>query len=590
MNEIAHRIGQAEGAVGNILTSQVISDASKLSINASSPKIKKLRRHCRKAAQFLKENKYTEAQTEALAALDIDENNSLASHIAAIALDRQDHYELALKFYNRALQADTGNAEIYRNIGLLVWRMEKLDAAEKFFRLEGQIAPDDWQAKNNLGNVLRDKGQLDDSIELLRAALYQHPEQSELWTAIGSTAIYQLQTQEAIQFHQEAIRLNPESARGHHNLGFTHLTDGDPAQAVEHFDQALQYHTEGSFDQIASLNARSNALLACGRIEEGWKEYEIRLNKHAPDYVDFLVPLPLWQNEDITGKKLLLIGEQGLGDEILFASMLNDVTKLVGPDGKIGVAVEPRLVELFKRSFPHIEVFSHKTGVIAGIKKRAVIEQKDIENYDVWAALGAPLKHLRNDLSNFTQPSDGFLKPDADRVAFWKAELEKLPAGRKAGILWKSGIMDIKRGRNFAGFDAWKPVLETPGITWINLQYGDAEADLTRAKEKFGIQIHTLPGIDLKKDLDDISALSQALDLIVGPMNATTNLAAASGTPFWLLWPRTAWTQLGTGQMPWYPNTRTYSPQELKNWTPAIHALAGDLRAETEKLGKEKAA
>lgn len=583
MTQIAQQIGPTEGAVGNIMASQAISDATNLSVNASSPKIKKLRRHSRKAAQFLNQNKYTEAQAEAIAALDIDQNNALANHIAAIALDRQDRYELALQFYNRAIQADPGNAEIYRNVGLLVWRMNKLDAAEKFFRLEGQIAPNDWQPKNNLGNVLRDKGQLDDSIELLRSALYQHPEIAELWTAIGSTAIYQLQTQEALQFHEEAIRLDPKSARGHHNLGFTHLTDGELNKAIEHLTTALEFHTDGSFDQIASLNARSNALLASGNLKEGWKEYDIRLHRHAPDYVDFLMPLPAWQNEDVKGKKLLLVGEQGLGDEILFASVLNDAIDLVGPEGTLGVSVEPRLYDLFKRSFPNIEIFTHKTGKIGEVKKRAIVEQDAIESYDYWAPLGAPLKHLRNDISNFEQPRDGFLKPDQERVAHWKAELEKLPQGRKAGILWKSGVMDIRRGRNFAGFDAWKPVLQVPGITWINLQYGEAEDDLKRARDNFGVEIHTLPAIDLKQDLDDIAALSQALDLIVGPMNATTNLAAASGTPFWLLWPRTAWTQLGTGKMPWYPNTHTYSPKELKNWTPAIQSLAADLKADTEK-------
>ncbi len=577
MSEIAKNSGSPEGAVGDIMSSKAISDASSLSINAASPKIKKLRKHCRKSAQLLGQEQYAEAAKEALAALDINEKDSLANHVAAIAMDRLDRFDVALQLYNRAIQAEPQNAEIYRNVGLMAWRMNKLDVAEQFFRLEGQVAPDSWQPKNNLGNVLRDKSQLDDSIELLRAALYQHPEIPELWTAIGSTAIYQLQTDEAIQFHSEAVRLDPNNAKAHHNLGFTHLTDKDPAQAIIHFDDALKLHKPNSFDAVASLNARSNALLAVGRLEEGWKEYEVRHNKHAPDFTQFLMSMPLWENQDIKGKRLLLVGEQGLGDEVLFSSVLNDVIELLGPDGQLGVAVERRLVPLFKRSFPRAEIMSHKTGKPDGIQKRAVVEQEQADTYDYWAPLGGPLKHLRNDIAAFKQPSDGFLVPDPERVAHWKRELEKLPPGRKAGILWKSGVMDVKRGRSFAGFESWKPILKTPNITWIKLQYGDADADVEMAKNKFGIDIHTLPGIDLKQDLDDISALSKALDLVVGPMNATTNLAGAVGTPFWLLWPQTVWTQLGTKQMPWYPNTRTYSPEQLKNWGPAISQLAKDL-------------
>ncbi|MFC7291572.1 tetratricopeptide repeat protein [Hirschia litorea] len=580
MNEIAQNITAPEGSVGDTMSSKAISDATNLSINAASPKIKKLRKHCRKSAQLLEQEQYAEAAKEALAALDINEKDSLANHVAAIAMDRLDRFDVALQLYNRAIQAEPQNAEIYRNVGLMAWRMGKLDVAEQFFRLEGQIAPDSWQPKNNLGNVLRDKSQLDDSIELLRAALYQHPEVPELWTAIGSTAIYQLQTDEAIQFHSEAVRLDPNNAKAHHNLGFTHLTDKDPAQAIIHFEDALKLHKPNTFDAVASLNARSNALLSVGRLEEGWKEYEIRHNHFAPDFTQFLMPMPLWESQDIKGKKLILVGEQGLGDEVLFSSVLNDMLKMIGPEGQLGVAVERRLVPLFKRSFPQIEVFSHRTGKSDGIQRRVVVENEEIKKYDLWAPLGAPLKHLRNDISDFKQPNDGFLVPDPDRVAHWKGELEKLPAGRKSGILWKSGVMDVKRGRSFAAFEAWKPILTTPDITWINLQYGDADADIKLAKDKFRIDIHTLSGIDLKQDLDDITALSKALDLVVGPMNATTNLAGAVGTPFWLLWPKTVWTQLGTGQMPWYPNTRTYSPDQLKNWAPAIARLASDLAQE----------
>ena len=588
MTDNVPQISQIDGAVGNIMASKAIEEASNLSVNAASPKKKKLKKHCRKAAQLIQQNKFIEAQKEALAALDIDETSPLANHVAAIALDRMDKFELALQFYNRAIKYEPDNAELYRNTGLLCWRMNKFDAAEKLFRLESQIAPDSWQPKNNLGNVLRDKGELDSSTELLRSAIYQHPEQSELWSAIGSTAIFQLQTEEAIQFHTEAVRLNPSSGRAHHNLGFTHLTDGDCAEAVKHFDNALKFHAEDSFAQIASLNARSNALLATGDLDKGWKEYEIRTHKHAPDFVNFIIPLPHWQNEELAGKKLLLVGEQGLGDEVLFSSMLNDVQNIIGTEGKLGVATEARLIPLFERSFPKIEFFAHKTGTLEGIKSRVVVDQENIKDYDFWAPLGAPLKLIRNDISKFAQPDEGFLMPDPDRVAYWKAALAKLPAGRKAGLVWKSAVMDIKRGRSFAGFDMWRPILETPDITWINLQYGDADDELRRAKDKFGINIHTLDGIDLKQDLDDITALCQALDLVVGPMNATTNLAAAAGTPFWLLWPKNAWTNLGTGQMPWYPNTRTYSPKTLKNWTPAINALASDLK--TASNGKEKAA
>jgi hypothetical protein len=168
-------------------------------------------------------------------------------------------------------------------------------------------------------------------------------------------------------------------------------------------------------------------------------------------------------------------------------------------------------------------------------------------------------------------------------VAHWKAELDKLPSGPKAGILWKSGVMNLRRSHHFSQFEMWKPILNTEGLVWINLQYGDASNEISLAAEKWGIQIHTLEGLDLKQDLDDICALSKALDMVVGPMNASTNIAAAAGTPFYLLWPRTAWTLLGSQTMPWYPDVKVFSPETVANRSPAIKELATSLAEDTQK-------
>ncbi|MBN9319694.1 MAG: flagellar protein FlbA, partial [Caulobacterales bacterium] len=149
-------------------------------------------------------------------------------------------------------------------------------------------------------------------------------------------------------------------------------------------------------------------------------------------------------------------------------------------------------------------------------------------------------------------------------------------AGLKVGILWKSLKLTGARARYFSPFDAWAPVLTTPGVSFINLQYGDCSEELAAA-EAAGISLWTPPGIDLKDDLDEVTALTCALDLTIGFANATTNLAAAAGAPVWLISTPGAWPRLGTTRYPWYPQVEVFLPPQFRDWDPAMQAVAAAL-------------
>ena len=149
---------------------------------------------------------------------------------------------------------------------------------------------------------------------------------------------------------------------------------------------------------------------------------------------------------------------------------------------------------------------------------------------------------------------------------------------RTVGLLWKSLKISSQRSRFYAPFSAWAPVLATPGVRFVNLQYGDCAAELDEARRILGVDIWTPPGIDLKDDLDEVAALAVALDLVVGPANATLNIAAACGTPTWFICPPGGWPMLGTARYPWYPAARVFSPPGFNRWEPAMAELAAALR------------
>ncbi len=572
---------ETQGAAGDILNSKAISLAAALKVNAPSPKQKKIRRFLREAAQHIHASRYREAGATALKALDIDETSALGNHIAAIAMDKLGDVELALKLYQRALDFDPSDPEVYQNLGLLAWRIDQLDLAERFFRLQMQIDPSSADAINNLGCVLRDKGQHEDSVEVLRSAIYAHPEHALLWTSLGVTMMEQMRVDEALQFHSEAVRLQPSDARPHHNIGFALTVAGRCEEALSHLETARSLGGLTAEEAAISEHSRAMSLVATGQLEEGWQSYEVRFDPFYTAATKFSLAAPEWTGDSLNGRKLLLMGEQGLGDEILFMSVYRDVlNKVLGKGGKLAIACTDRLVPLFTRSFPEAEIIPHATVMKDGRHWRGAPAINGGENYDCWARMGSMLKLVRNQHTDFAQPDNGFLVPDPDRVAHWRDVLDQLGGGPKIGAVWKSKLMTASRNKYFSAFDQWKTSMQAAqnaGATWINLQYGDCQDELDRARDKWGVDIVTLPGIDLMNDLDEIAALTQALDLMVGPMNASTNISGAVGGKTWIITPPSAWTLLGKQDMLWYPNTRSFIPPAMTDWTPAMTELAAAL-------------
>jgi hypothetical protein len=118
-----------------------------------------------------------------------------------------------------------------------------------------------------------------------------------------------------------------------------------------------------------------------------------------------MIKAPRWNGESIEGMKLLLVGEQGLGDEFMFANILPDVIRDLGPDGKLQIAVDPRLVALFQRSFPDAEVGSYDDRTLIdkdGNKALRLIPFASNGNEpDMWAPMGSALPVYRKSLSDF---------------------------------------------------------------------------------------------------------------------------------------------------------------------------------------------
>jgi tetratricopeptide (TPR) repeat protein len=481
----------------------------------------------------------------------------------------------ALDAYEAAFEASGRNPALAGPLGRAALRLGQHEAAEHLLRLYLDAEPDSIQGRVDLAHALREQHRYGEAIELLRQAITASPELPGLWTDLGVVRVQQGEPASALVFLDEALRLHPASGRALYYRGNARADLGDHAGACADYEAALRGPELDEADHARIRLAEALSLLGLGDLEVGWRLYRARLSPLSGRRERFEVPGAPFDfavgTIGLEGRALLLVAEQGLGDEILFASLIPEVIEALGPDGRLALAVEPRLVSLFARSFPAAEVFAHRTRNEGGAPVRTVPDLKT--RVEFWAPFAAPAETLRPAINRFPQTA-GFLTPDPARVAHWRRWLGEHP-GRKIGLLWKSAKLSGERQRLFAPFDAWGPVLRTPGVSFVNLQYGDCAEELAFARAELGVDILKPPGLDLKDDLDDVAALTAALDLTLGFSNASFNLAGAIGAPAWLIAADRAWTMLGTDRYPWYPQVRCFASPD--GWPKALEAAAAAL-------------
>ncbi|WP_429912304.1 tetratricopeptide repeat protein [Glycocaulis sp.] len=530
----------------------------------------------RRAMGLVDDGKAAEGARIILKLLDTHPDHPVVNQAMGMALEHLGRLSKALEFYERALQRDPSNAEVYKSLGVLASKLGLLPTAEKFMRIYLKIAPNAKGGTVQLASILRDQAKFEDAIELLRQAIYADPENPDLWNSMGTTVMESGEAAEAVTFHTEALRLKPGYARAHHNLAHVQGLLGDVENAIFHFRAAVK-NAESEREHVISSHGLSSILLSAGQLEEGWDMYRWRLNMHYSFATNFLIPAPAWDGADpavLDGKTLVVVGEQGIGDEVLFASTFHDAQKAVGPDGELRIACEKRLVPLMQRSFPKALVERHYTVEREGRQHRHAPDLFKDGRANMWAPAGNLCRAFRSSTDDFPSQA-GFLTADPERVKAFAKQLAALGPGPKVGVLWKSLKMNAARSKHFAPFEMWKPILKTPGAVFINLQYGDVNEELAEAEARFGVKIHQLQDIDLKDDLDGVAALGKACDLVLGPMNATTNLTASVGGQVWFIRPiPVAWTMLGQDEMLWYPGSRTFCGERYRDWVGGMKKMA----------------
>jgi tetratricopeptide (TPR) repeat protein len=320
------------------------------------------------------------------------------------------------------------------------------------------------------------------------------------------------------------------------NLSGMYINQGQPDKALEWAKKALAIDPY----QPQAGNHYALALLERGDYEEGFRWYNSRLR--LPEFHNRHYDGPMWNGEYVD--TLIIHGEQGVGDELMFASLINEAKSRVG---KVVIECATKLVKTFERSF-QVPCFPDDKSLKEKIKA------------DAWVAMGSLPSILK-----VHSPLDhsGYMKPDPERVEFWKNEY---PFPR-IGISWRGGTkMTHWMYRNF---DAKIWMKLTSERKMISLQYGEWGNEINR----LGLYSPNL------SDFDDHMALVKACDLVISVCNSTVHMAGSMDVPCWCLVPsRPAWRYGIKGdRMLWYPSVKMFR-QIGDDWESVIEKLRSELK------------
>ncbi|NQV20221.1 MAG: tetratricopeptide repeat protein, partial [Rhodospirillales bacterium] len=400
------------------------------------------------------------------------------------------------------------------------------EAAIRFFTIVTNLKPAEAAGYNNLASTLRGMGKYDEAIEVLRTAVNLEPENPKLWNTLGIAAQDGGHPAEALTFYQEALRLDPGFAEAQANIGVFLLEEGRFAEAVDPLTAAIRLDPG---DARAHFN-HSIALAAVGRFAEAWEEYEWRHDPVIPSSSFHHHDFPTWDNEDISDKGLLICTEQGIGDDIQFASMYRETIPLAG---HCLIECDPRLTTLYRRSFPGATPIPSESYQKDGKRHRTYPFLQSDPPIEYAIVAGSLTRKFRQTKESF-QGHTPYLVPDPQRVELWRQRLDELGPGLKVGVCWRSMMMTVLRKKFYSEIEEWRPVFEVPGIEFVNLQYDDCTEELALMKENFGATLHVWEDTNLKDDLETVAALISELDLVITAGTMIHAMAGALDVPTWL--------------------------------------------------------
>jgi len=510
---------------------------------------------------LLAENEPAKAVEVFRKALERAPQSAELADLLGVALMEAEHLVEAVTSFRRSLMTDQRNPGTLNNLGSALKKLGQLREARDTYLLSLQYRPDHPPALSNLGSVLVDLKEYERAEEVLRRATELAPDMVEAYINLAFVQMERRTISEAIASCQKALELDSGNVSALNNLGRAYMAIGRHDEAETSIREALKVnpqHTE-------TLQAMGIQHFLRGRWAEAWECYDQRWHIEGSRLRAF--PQPLWQGEPVHGKTILVWGEQGVGDEIMFTSMVPD---LLAQGANVILELDSRLVTLYQRSFPSVRCVPRQTPPVSVTGEAGIDFQISCGNLGKW---------LRSDEASFAgQPS--FLMPDPNRILECRQRHKDKIDDQVIGISWRSANPDIGDDKSM-NLMLLKPLALLPNVTLVDLQYGDTEMERAEFESETGVHIYRDPEIDATDDLDGLAAQISVMDSIVSISNTTVHMAGALGVQTNVMLPVTPlWRWMFDREdSPWYSSVSLFRQLEVGCWEPVVEKVTKEIAA-----------
>ena len=353
------------------------------------------------------------------------------------------------------------------------------------------------------------------------------PNMGEAWVNLGNAYHVAYEPEKAIECQKKALELRPDDFAAMNNIALSYVNLSEPEESIRWCDKAEKIRPR----HVEVLETKGYAQLMLHQWEEGWKNYNVGVGRSSDrkrrSYGDKVEPV--WNGAK--GKTVVLYGEQGVGEELSFTSVVPQMKK----DCNLIIETQASLERLFKRSFD-VPVY--------GTRYAHGLDWPEKHKIDAVISIGQAMALYRKKDSDF--PGTPYLVADEQRRVWWRAILDTFP-GKKIGIAWNGGTMKTGKKRRSIPLKSFLPILDSTN-TYISLEYKDPMDELNTLQTSSGIQIQNFSRYINHKDYDDTAALVSELDGIITVTTAVADLCGALGVECDVLVPeRPHWRFYGEG-------------------------------------------
>jgi len=521
--------------------------------------------------------------------LSLDFNNYEALKLIYVNYLRRNKIVLAKKYIDKLLTIKKNNYEFLRDKAFIEYLDNDYLVSEKYIKKALHLNSEEVFGLNILGLLYIKKNEILEAVTIFKKAILLNPQYSDSYNNLGKCYINLEELSLAYLNFKKSYKINPNSDLPLVNIAnILSLKDKNKC-AIKFYEEAKKINPNNqkideniiicnvrlknfkwverkilSLKNLSNINdnlilSYSYLLLNKKDFEKGFNYFDARLKSDdfsKKNKYHFNIIKTLDKNINLRNdKKNLIVKEQGVGDEILFSSMYNDLLK--NNFSKIQIECDKRLLEIFKRSFnKNIFVpFGHFSS-----------SAKNIQDFDNVIYAGSLTKYFRKTESDFNK--NPYIKSLDELDVKFKSILSNFNAKKKIGISWKS-VFNIYGGLKSLELSNFKKLFSQERI-FINLQYGDSLEEVNQLKER-GLNLYNFNNIDLFNDFDSLISILKNVDVFVTVSNSTAHFAGALGVPTILICPKQSSTyyywDYENGKTPWYNSVSIVKFKHSLNYT-----------------------